>query len=81
MNGLADVSQNDSSINHVSPEARLHLLKTVRSTLALVEYYDSLSQQPEELRRLLLSNLLEAVAELNTLTCSAQLSSPAEVSS
>ena len=75
MNGLADVSQNDSSLNHVSPEARLHLLKTVRSTLALVEYYDSLDQPPAVLRRLLLSNLLEAVAELNALTGTAQVSS------
>ena len=69
-------SQNSSSTRHpLSAESRQRLLRTVKSALGLMQYYDGLAEPDPGIRALLLSQLLEAVAELDALRCKADSSS------
>jgi hypothetical protein len=74
MSHTAALSQKSCARTTLSPETRLRLLRTVQSALGLMQYYDGLAEPTPAIRRLLLSRLFEAVAELDSLGSNAESS-------
>ena len=51
----------------LSPESRQRLLRTVHSALELLQSYDGLADVTPDIRKILVTRLLAAVAELDAL--------------